>query len=92
MNLPDTCADEFGVPLDDAPSWCADSWCFVNPDTCFTDVVESSYFPDSGLFYSYGACAAEEVVDEVDEAEEPEDEIVDDEAEEADGEGDDENE
>ena len=84
MNLPDVCADEFGVPLTDAPSWCADSWCWVNADTCKTGVAESTYFPDSGLFYSYFSCNAEQVDEEVDEAEEPEDEIEDNEGEDAD--------
>ena len=51
----------------DAPSWCADSWCWVNAETCSNGVIPSTYFPDDNLSYSYNVCAEPE-----DEAEESE--------------------
>jgi len=56
-DLQPTCADEDGMPLDDAPVWCTNQYCYVNPETCTTPRVRpSGSFPDSGLFYSYEAC------------------------------------
>ena len=51
------CADEFGEPLEDAPEYCAQSWCWVNAETCTNGVEASSYFPDSGLSFSYDVCS-----------------------------------
>ena len=65
--LAPTCASEEGIPYADAPSWCADSWCFVNAETCSNGVIPSTYFPDDNLSYSYNVCAEPE-----DEAEEGE--------------------
>merc|ERR1719379_1872898 len=38
------------------PSWCFDSWCFVDPNNCDQTSVRSKYFRDVELYYSYGAC------------------------------------
>ena len=49
------CADEDGMPLEDAPVWCANQFCYVNPETCTTPRVrKSNYFED--YYYSYEAC------------------------------------
>ena len=56
IDLPPTCAQKNGRPLIDAPEWCGDAWCYVNPETCSKGLQESSYFPDSGLMYSYEVC------------------------------------
>ena len=70
MGLPPTCDGE------DAEAFCADSWCYVSNETCKTGVIESTYFPDAGLFYSYDTCTADEaeMMDDEDEEDEPEDE------------------
>ena len=55
MTLPPSC--EGG---EDDPDWCGDSWCYINHVTCYDNILKSSYFPDSGLWYSYAACAPDE--------------------------------
>ena len=84
--LPDFCADAFGVPLDDAPDYCTQSWCWVSAETCLTGVFESDYFPDSGLSYSYLACPAPEEEEEEQEPEPEEEEVADEEGDEGDDE------
>jgi hypothetical protein len=66
--LEPTCADPDGFPFLDAPSWCADAWCFVNAETCTNGVIPSTYFPDDNLSYSYDVCAVAE--DEAEEGDE----------------------
>ena len=36
------------------PSWCADSWCYVDKDNCDKPASKSVSFP--GLYYSYLTC------------------------------------
>ena len=48
-DLPPSCTG------DDAPDSCAQSWCWVNPDTCDSG-IQGSYFPDSELWFSYDTC------------------------------------
>ena len=51
------CADAAGKPKADAPPWCRDAWCWVDPSNCDLPIVStSSYFPDSGLAFSYQTC------------------------------------
>ena len=67
QTLSPKCADDAGQPLPDAPTWCADSWCFVDhftaEDPCLMtngtivgDVTPSNY----GLpqHYSYVHCGS----------------------------------
>ena len=47
-------------------AWCCDSWCYVDPTTCFNATtasfkkydldVEASWLNVPGLYYSYAAC------------------------------------
>ena len=41
------------------PAWCADSWCYVDPDMCTTGLPpgQSQYF--TNLFYSYSTCGTQ---------------------------------
>merc|ERR1719240_1724364 len=50
---------------DDAPSWCADKWCWVDPCSCgiVPEPKRSSYFPNARkdgkpVYYSYATCGA----------------------------------
>jgi hypothetical protein len=47
-------------PKKDAPSWCLDSWCYVDPNNCEgpakEGVTASMFFPETDLFYNYGTC------------------------------------
>ena len=63
-----SCANADGSVLDDAPSWCASNWCFVDPAACTgvgdpPDVAPSSYFhvdgQDPTFHYSYATCSHE---------------------------------
>eukprot|EP00929_Paragymnodinium_shiwhaense_P118156 TRINITY_DN8991_c0_g1_i1.p1 TRINITY_DN8991_c0_g1~~TRINITY_DN8991_c0_g1_i1.p1 ORF type:complete len:651 (-),score=91.24 TRINITY_DN8991_c0_g1_i1:262-2214(-) len=58
------CAGPTGIPILGRPSWCEDSWCFVDTENCDTgyidDVLPSYLFPNSGLFYSYKTCGDEQ--------------------------------
>lgn len=53
---------------DDAPDWCAQKWCFVDPCSCDlpdTPPKDSFYLPDAKfqgkpIFYSYATCGAED--------------------------------
>ena len=38
------------------PSWCADSWCYVDKANCNLPISNSVFFP--GLVYSYFTCGA----------------------------------
>jgi len=42
----------------DPPSWCADSWCYVDYATCSLPTAASSYFTGVTLHYSYATCGA----------------------------------
>lgn len=80
------CADEEGMPLEDAPEYCAQSWCYVDSETCSTGVTASNLFPDAGLYYSYDSCAAAAMEGEEADAEEEGEEADDEEGDEADAE------
>ena len=43
------------------PSWCADSWCYVDETTCDKPTSKSVFFP--GLAYSYFTCGASNTFD-----------------------------
>merc|ERR1719240_2608986 len=44
-------------PKKDAPSWCLDSWCYVDAATCNAgDVTPTMFFPGTDLAYSYNTC------------------------------------
>jgi hypothetical protein len=43
------------------PSWCADSWCYVDTDDCDKPFSSSVFFP--GLSYSYFTCGASNTFD-----------------------------
>ena len=34
------------------PFWCAESWCYVDPDNCNVDYDESAYFAESNMTFS----------------------------------------
>ena len=54
------CADANGAPKDGAPEWCREAWCWIDRDACSLPIVsESSYFPGSGLDFSYQTCGEE---------------------------------
>ena len=38
----------------ESPSWCADSWCYVDKSNCDQPASKSVFFP--GLYYSYLTC------------------------------------
>ena len=40
----------------ESPSWCADSWCYVNVNNCNKPSSKSVYFPE--LRYSYFTCGS----------------------------------
>ena len=40
------------------PEWCADTWCYVDKDTCNRVNLKSSYFVDVDLYYSYATCGS----------------------------------
>ena len=40
------------------PEWCADTWCYVDKDTCNRVNLKSSYFVDIDLYYSYATCGS----------------------------------
>ena len=50
---PPDCASPNGTMLPDPAPWCSMQWCWVDPAECDqADAAGSSYFPDSGAFYS----------------------------------------
>jgi cysteine-rich repeat protein len=56
-----TCYDaKKGEPKKDAPSWCLDSWCYVDPNNCEGPAKDgataSMFFPETKLFYNYATC------------------------------------
>ena len=60
------CADAAGAPKENAPEWCADSWCWVDQTNCKladTDVTKSAYFPGSSLVFSYNTCGKKSTFD-----------------------------
>ncbi len=39
------------------PEWCADTWCYIDPNNCANTMnLKSAYFGDANLYYSYAAC------------------------------------
>jgi cysteine-rich repeat protein len=44
----------------DAPSWCLDSWCYVDPNNCEgpakAGVTPTMFFPGTDLHYNYNTC------------------------------------
>jgi len=59
--LPPFCGAGDGKPFDDQPDFCNKPWCFINEKKCFKkDTQPSSYFPGTGLTYSYSQCNAED--------------------------------
>lgn len=53
------CAHQNGTALPDAPGWCKQHWCWVDPLACDQDdITGSSYFPGSGASYSYKTCGS----------------------------------
>ena len=42
----------------DAPAWCGDFWCYVDPNDCNVASSSSSYVPGHDMFYSYAACSS----------------------------------
>ena len=51
------CADASGKALPDAPEWCQHSFCYIDPESCVLPLqFQSSYFPLSGLKYSFQTC------------------------------------
>ena len=44
---------------DDAPEWCTDQFCWVDPDNCDSLEYLSGYFPASGLYYSFQTCGSD---------------------------------
>ena len=55
LELQPDCADENG-PLEDAPEFCPDEWCYIDQNKCSQGAVKSTLFPDSDLYYSYDVC------------------------------------
>ena len=58
-----TCAahDQTNDPLCAAaepPQWCADSWCYVDPNNCDFTAQASHYFSTATLFFSYKTCGS----------------------------------
>ena len=57
--LPPFCAtldSEEGFDPPANPSWCSDSWCYVDPANCDVANDATSYFNADVLHYSYAAC------------------------------------
>mmetsp|Transcript_12164 Transcript_12164/g.28383 ORF Transcript_12164/g.28383 Transcript_12164/m.28383 type:complete len:476 (+) Transcript_12164:71-1498(+) len=45
------------LPTAEQAGWCNDPWCYVDPCSCpVEDLTLTSYFPGSGLYYSYSNC------------------------------------
>jgi len=42
------CGDVNGTAYTDAPAWCFDSFCYVDPNNCNYRPTLSGVFPDSG--------------------------------------------
>jgi len=56
---PPYCADENGTPKAYPPQWCTQEWCYVDKANCeLPMVLESSYFPGEGVYYSYSTCGS----------------------------------
>jgi hypothetical protein len=43
------CGDASGVAYADAPAWCFDSFCYVDPNNCNLPTTLTGVFPDSGV-------------------------------------------
>jgi hypothetical protein len=57
-NQPD-CANADGTPLANPKPWCAENFCYVNPDNCDKSPTPSSVFPGlEGVYFSTDTCAA----------------------------------
>jgi len=67
------CGDENKRPLEDAPRWCSQPWCYVDKDCDRADVEYSSFFGDDyELWYSYGNCNGDDYLTEEGDWYEPE--------------------
>jgi hypothetical protein len=63
-NLEPFCANEFG-PLANRPGWCADQFCYVDPDNCVgSSYSRSGFFPHKELYYSYETCGSQTSYDD----------------------------
>jgi len=59
---------ECNVKGSDAPDWCANKWCYVDPCTCKgteempkpSDYLKGAEYQGVGLFYSYSTCGAKD--------------------------------
>ncbi len=54
----DGCADAEGMPLADAPAFCAQEWCYVSNDCELADTAVANLNPD--VSYSYMNCGGED--------------------------------
>mmetsp|Transcript_26458 Transcript_26458/g.52109 ORF Transcript_26458/g.52109 Transcript_26458/m.52109 type:complete len:290 (-) Transcript_26458:12-881(-) len=53
------CGDAQGNALPDAPAWCQEKWCYIDPNNCNLPLkFKSGLFPDSELYYSYQTCGS----------------------------------
>jgi len=59
MALQPYCGNPNGVLLPQAPEWCQDAFCYVDPTNCDLNYHLSGIFPESGLHYSYPTCGSE---------------------------------
>lgn len=50
-------------PKSTALPWCGNTWCYVDPNNCDTQVTPSYYFPNLNLWYSYKTCGVENFFD-----------------------------
>ena len=53
QNLPPSCADDTGKPVEGAAEWCAAKYCYVDPRNCDIANTKSTYFPLANVYYSY---------------------------------------
>jgi hypothetical protein len=51
------CGNSTGGVLDDAPAWCFDQFCYVDPNNCSFHTTLAGVFPDSGGFPYFALCS-----------------------------------
>ena len=56
--LPPTCADSAGNALPNAPSWCTDSFCYIDPSNCDSSESPTASSLFEGVYYSYSTCGS----------------------------------
>merc|ERR1719161_2325601 len=44
-----------------APKWCEQSWCYVDPECHLSGLQQTFYFPGYEMTYSYANCGAEDL-------------------------------